>query len=89
MDIQKQINELKDWKFEDNSIKKIFILKNFRQAISFMVNVAFYCEELNHHPDWSNTYKKVEIKLSTHDAGKLTEKDIKLAKIIDEIYCAE
>lgn len=58
---------------------------NFRQAFAFMTQVAMLAERLDHHPDWSNVYATVKIDLTTHDAGGLTEKDVELAKAIDEV----
>ncbi|TVR84152.1 MAG: pterin-4-alpha-carbinolamine dehydratase [Saprospirales bacterium] len=76
-----------DWREENDQLVTRVEFKNFRQAYSFMTAVAFLAEEHNHHPDWRNVYNKVEIKLSTHDAGNVvTEKDRKLAKGISEIY---
>ncbi len=72
-------------KLENNSIQREFVFKDFKSAITFMVNVAFYAEKLDHHPEWSNVYNKVFIKLRTHSVSDLTEKDIELAKIIDSI----
>jgi len=84
MNIKEQIREeFKDWKLAENSISRTLKFKDFKTAISFMVLIAFEAEKLNHHPDWSNAYNTLEINLTTHDAGGLTEKDIKLAKIID------
>lgn len=69
----------------NNSLSKEITFKNFAQAFGFMTQVALEAEKLDHHPDWTNTYNKVLIKLSTHDAGGLTELDFKLAKKIDKI----
>jgi 4a-hydroxytetrahydrobiopterin dehydratase len=74
------------WKEEDNKLKKIFQFKDFSEAFSFMTRVAFLAEKMDHHPNWSNVYNKVEIELSTHDAGnKVTEKDRKLSAAIDAL----
>lgn len=67
-------------------LEKSFEFKNFTEAFAFMVQVAFVAEKHQHHPDWSNVYNKVIIRLSTHDAGnKVTEMDHKLAEAIDQI----
>lgn len=74
------------WKEENNQLKKIFEFKNFIEAFSFMTKVAFIAEKMNHHPNWSNVYNKVEISLCTHSASNtITEKDRKLADEIDKI----
>lgn len=76
-----------NWKEENNQLSTEIIFSDFKQAFSFMTAVALEAEKLNHHPDWSNVYNKVHIKLSTHDAGNtVTEKDRKLAVLISEIY---
>jgi 4a-hydroxytetrahydrobiopterin dehydratase len=65
---------------------KEFVFKNFIEAFSFMTKVAFIAEKKNHHPNWSNVYNKVIIKLNTHDAGdKVTNKDIELSELIDTV----
>ena len=74
------------WKEENNILEKTFKFKDFGEAISWMVKASFAIEKLNHHPEWTNVYNRVEVKLCTHDAGnKVTEKDRELAKILDDI----
>ena len=78
------------WKEENNQLKRSFEFKNFVEAFTFMTEVAFAAEKMNHHPSWNNAYNKVEIMLSTHDAdNSITEKDIKLSKEIDTIFQKE
>ena len=75
------------WKTEHNTLTHEFKFKDFKQAFSFMTQVAFEAEKMDHHPEWTNTYNKVNIKLSTHDAGDIvTDKDDALAKKIDKIF---
>lgn len=75
------------WKEENNQLKQSFQFNDFVEAFAFMTQVAFAAEKMNHHPNWSNEYNKVDIALFTHDArDTVTDKDHKLAKIIDEIY---
>ena len=75
------------WKESDNKLKASFKFKDFTQAFSFMTEVAFKAEKLQHHPDWHNVYNTVDFALSTHDAGdKVTDKDRALAREIDEIF---
>ncbi|MCU0327671.1 MAG: 4a-hydroxytetrahydrobiopterin dehydratase [Chitinophagales bacterium] len=75
------------WIEKDNSLFGTFEFENFTQAFGFMTQIAIECEKINHHPEWSNTYNQVSIKLTTHDAGnRLTEKDRILADIITKIY---
>ena len=74
------------WKEENNSLYKKFEFADFSEAFSFMTRVAIAAEKANHHPLWTNVYNKVEIWLSTHDAGDIvTDKDRKLAAVIDKI----
>jgi 4a-hydroxytetrahydrobiopterin dehydratase len=76
-----------NWKEEDNKLVSTLIFKDFVQAFTFMTEVAFHSEKMNHHPTWENTYNKVSIALSTHDAGNIiTEKDRKLADLISKSY---
>jgi 4a-hydroxytetrahydrobiopterin dehydratase len=77
--------ELSGWTINTKTIEKKFLFRNFREAFSFMTNVALMAEKMNHHPDWSNVYNTVNIILSTHDAGGITAADIKLATEIDNI----
>jgi 4a-hydroxytetrahydrobiopterin dehydratase len=74
------------WKEENNALTKTYKFKTFIEAFSFMTKVALLAEKMDHHPDWSNSYNKVMISLSTHSAGnKVTELDKKLAEEIDKI----
>ena len=68
-----------------DAIKKSFQFKDFNAAWGFMARVALLAEKMDHHPEWFNVYNKVEITLSTHDAGGLSARDIKLAEAIDKL----
>jgi 4a-hydroxytetrahydrobiopterin dehydratase len=75
------------WKEENNSLIKTFEFSSFEDAIQFMQNATPFISETDHHPTWSNTYNRVEVKLTTHDAGnKITEKDRKLAAYLDKLH---
>ena len=80
-----------DWKEEStregsSALVKEFKFRNFVEAWTFMSGVALIAEKMDHHPDWTNVYNQVNIRLSTHDAGnKITEKDRKLASEIDKL----
>ncbi len=77
---------MKDWNDEQNALTKTFQFKTFSEAWAFMSRVALVAEKMNHHPEWTNVYNKVDISLSTHDAGNtITEKDRNLAAAIDKI----
>lgn len=74
------------WIEESNALHKEFTFKNFSEAFAFMTRVAFLAEKADHHPEWTNAWNKVSIKLSTHSAGnKITQKDIDLAHAIDQL----
>ncbi len=74
------------WKEENNRLYKKFEFKDFSEAFAFMTRVALAAEKMDHHPLWTNVYNKVEIWLSTHDAGDIvTAKDKKLAEKIDAL----
>lgn len=68
-----------------DAISKTFTFKNFNEAFGFMTRAALVAEKMDHHPEWFNVYKKVEVTLSTHDAGGVTALDIKLAEAMDKI----
>ena len=75
------------WVFDEaaGAIDRVFKLKDFSEAFAFMSRVALAAEKAGHHPDWSNSYNTVTIRLSTHDAGGLSQRDIALAQAIDKI----
>jgi 4a-hydroxytetrahydrobiopterin dehydratase len=68
-----------------DAIARKFVFKDFNEAFGFMARVALVAEQMNHHPEWSNVWRTVEVTLSTHDAGGLTELDIRLAEAMDKI----
>ncbi|WP_084587734.1 4a-hydroxytetrahydrobiopterin dehydratase [Devosia riboflavina] len=74
-------SKLRGWTIEngETQLKRSFKFKDFSEAFGFMSRVALLADKADHHPDWSNSYNKVEIVLSTHDAGGLTQKDVDLA----------
>lgn len=75
------------WKTENNQLVKTFEFVDFVSAFAFMTRVAMIAEKMNHHPNWENTFNKVTIRLSTHDAGDtITSKDHELAKAIDNLH---
>ena len=75
------------WNEKNNQLQRSFEFKDFVHAFAFMTRIAFVAEKMNHHPNWSNVWNKVDIALNTHDAGNvITEKDRKLAEAIDKIY---
>ena len=83
--LQDALDDLDGWTYEDDKIKKTFEFSDFREAISFIVRLSFYAEEMMHHPELENVYNTVSVALTTHDAGgKVTEMDVELASEIEE-----
>ena len=83
--IKSELLHLKDWHFESNTIFKNFKFNSFSQAMGFITQVGLAAEKRNHHPELWNNYNKVNIRLTTHDANGVTNKDLDLAKAIDVI----
>ena len=83
--INKHLQSITDWSFIDNAIEKKWVFKDFKQALGFMVQVGLLAEKKNHHPELFNVYNKITIRLNTHDAKGVTEKDFDMAKAINEL----
>jgi len=73
------------WNVSDTAAQKTFTFKNFVEAFGWMTSAAIVAEKLNHHPEWSNVYKTVNVTLTTHDTSGLTDLDLKLAKRMDAL----
>ena len=84
-DIQKKLLQFPDWDYYDDAIHAEFEFDNFKDCFSAMSRIAFECEALNHHPDWTNTYNVLTISLSTHSVNGVTDLDFKLAEAIESI----
>src|SRR5207249_3508812 len=85
-EIQTALVGLPGWTCDQDALAKTFKFGSFREAMSFMVRAAFEAEAMNHHPDWTNVYNRIAVRLNTHDAGgKVTAKDVELAKKIQAI----
>ncbi|HEY1707803.1 MAG TPA: 4a-hydroxytetrahydrobiopterin dehydratase [Rhizomicrobium sp.] len=82
---QAVLKDLSDWTEVEgrDAITRKFEFKDFNQAFGFMTRAALLADKMDHHPEWFNVYNKVEVTLSTHDAGGVTENDIKMAKAMD------
>ncbi|CAN1518049.1 COG2154 Pterin-4a-carbinolamine dehydratase [Burkholderiaceae bacterium] len=80
--------ELSNWALLSNrdAIVRSYQFKDFKSAFAFMTQCAMHAEEMNHHPEWLNVWNRVEVTLSTHDSGGLTQRDIELARAMD--HCA-
>ena len=81
--IQTKLKDFPEWDFENNGIVRKFQFKNFSQALGFIVQVGILAEKAGHHPELFNVYNKVNIRLTTHDANGVTDKDFDLAAQID------
>jgi len=86
-DIGIALASLDGWGLDEDgkALRRHFAFDSFVQAFGFMTKVALLAEQANHHPEWSNVYNKVDIRLTTHDADGLTERDVKLAQAIDAL----
>ena len=80
--------ELAEWRIKDEKLFRVLRFKDFNKAIEFMNQVAITSEAMDHHPEWSNVYNKVEIYLVTHSEGGITQLDIDLAREIDSHFSA-
>jgi 4a-hydroxytetrahydrobiopterin dehydratase len=85
--IKTELDRLSGWKLAKGgkAIAKSFEFGDFSEAFGFMARAALAAEKMNHHPDWSNSYKTVKVTLSSHDAGGVTSRDVKLAAAMDKI----
>jgi 4a-hydroxytetrahydrobiopterin dehydratase len=83
--IEKQLEQLDGWEYVDGALETSFEFQDFKEAFAVMTRIAFECEAQQHHPDWSNVYNSLHIRLNTHDIGGVSEKDFKLAKTIEAI----
>ena len=85
-ELTKKLKRLSGWKLVKgrSAITKTFKFNDFQEAFSWMTSMAIYAEKKDHHPEWFNVYNKVNVTLSTHDAGGVTELDIRLAKEMDK-----
>ncbi|MEZ4839764.1 4a-hydroxytetrahydrobiopterin dehydratase [Flavobacterium sp.] len=82
---QTKLATLKNWTFINDGITKTYVFTNFSEALAFIIQVGLIAEKLNHHPDWTNSYNKVFIRLTTYDSGGVTDKDFELALEIDKL----
>ena len=84
-EIGQALATLPGWSRTGDALAKRFQFKDFSEAFGWMARVALEAEKLDHHPDWSNVYRTVEVTLSTHDAGGLTALDFELARRMDRL----
>lgn len=79
------VNELSGWSVEADKLHRQFQFESFVEAFGFMSSVALVAESMGHHPEWFNVYNRVTVDLTTHDAGGITEKDVALARRMNEL----
>lgn len=89
LEIENRLPQLVEWEYDDDALNAYFEFDNFKDCMSAMNRIAFECEALNHHPEWTNIYNTLQIKLTTHDAGGVTDLDFQLAKAINNIVEVE
>ena len=85
-EITAEIAKLPGWSHEGGKLHRVFTLKDFVHAWSFMSGCALAAESMNHHPEWSNVWNRVTVDLSTHDAGGITAKDFELARRMSHLF---
>lgn len=83
-DIDAALEDVDGWTFDDNALAKTFEFDDFASAIAFMADLRPAIDELDHHPEWTNVYNRIDVRLSSHDAGGVTGRDFKLARLLDK-----
>lgn len=84
-EIAQALEAFAGWAYDGDALIKTFTFDDFAAAIDFMVTARPRIDELNHHPEWTNVYNRIDVRLSSHDVGGITERDLKLARLLDEI----
>jgi 4a-hydroxytetrahydrobiopterin dehydratase len=84
LDVKAALKDLPNWQAKGEAITRKFEFADFNAAFAFMTRVALLAEKMDHHPEWSNVYNKLDVTLSTHDAGGVTDKDVKMAKAMED-----
>jgi 4a-hydroxytetrahydrobiopterin dehydratase len=84
-EINAALSRLNAWEIRDNGLEKSFQFADFSAAFGFMTRVAMACECRNHHPEWSNVWNRVQIRLTTHESGGTTQRDLELAEAIEQL----
>ena len=83
-EITDRLEALEGWSVENGKLHRSFLFSDFTEAFAFMTRAALHAEKMDHHPEWSNVYNRVEVDLTTHDAGGITELDFALAKVMNK-----
>lgn len=84
-EIENELKNLQGWSVSNEKLRKDFQFNDFNEAFGFMTRAAMHIEKMNHHPEWFNVYNKLTVELTTHDAGGITNNDIRLAKILNSL----
>jgi 4a-hydroxytetrahydrobiopterin dehydratase len=84
-ELKATVDSLPGWKLERDKLHKQYTFADFAHAFGFMATAAVLIEKMNHHPEWSNVYNRVDVQLTTHDAGGVTARDVELARLLDSI----
>ncbi len=84
-EIERRLQALPDWVLDQHKLYRQFVFRDFVEAFGFMSRVALLAEAMNHHPEWSNVYNRVDIHLTSHDAGGISERDFSLAGRINRL----
>ena len=85
-EIEQRLQSLPDWAVDQHKLYRQFVFKDFVEAFGFISRVALLAEAMNHHPEWSNVYNRVDIHLTSHDAGGISERDFTLAGRINRLF---
>ena len=83
--IEKAVSGIPGWGVKNGKLHKDYVFPDFSHAVGFMTMAAVRIEKIDHHPEWCNVYNKVSVDLSTHDAGGITQRDVDLARLLDEL----
>ncbi|QDV08070.1 Putative pterin-4-alpha-carbinolamine dehydratase [Planctomycetes bacterium Poly30] len=84
-EVESELKELDGWSLDEGKLHKKFTFEDFRAAFAFMTRVAKLADEQDHHPEWFNVYNEVEVHLTSHDAGGISERDFRLARGMDSV----
>lgn len=85
-DIQDRLRRLPEWRLEDDALQRDLVFADFVEAFAFMSGAALLAERMNHHPEWSNVYKKVTVRLRTHECDGISVLDFELAAAMDRLF---
>ena len=84
-EITQALEGFSGWAYDGDALTKTFTFDNFASAIDFMAMARPQIDELNHHPEWTNVYNRIDVRLNSHDVGGVTDRDLRLARLLDEL----